>query len=177
MIKPVREDVDKIYIIAKGGHNISKIENMIAWMPEDLPRIQVVDRIPDDLCNKARYLLIIHYSAIDRRITANISDFIKKYVDQGFLICYISEVGIGNVVTSGYRVNEKNIQTEIGIAKSVANNMVDVSYESGVFDSYGSLREYLEGMLPTEKEALSGKKEEKEDIQDDEFDIGKIIHF
>ena len=55
--------------------------------------------------------------------------------------------------------------------------MVDVSYESGVFDSYGSLREYLEGILPTKDDILYGKKEEKKDDQDDEFDISKIIHF
>ncbi len=174
MIKPVREDVDKIYIIAKGGHNISQFEKMVAWMPTGLPKIQIVDRIPDDLHNKARYLLIVHYSAIDRRINANISDFIKKYVDQGFLVCYISEVGIGH---TGHKISEKNIQTEVGIDKQTANNMVDVSYEAGVFDSYGTLREYIESILPTTNNVLfrDEVETEKED-QDDEFDIKKIIH-
>lgn len=155
MIRPVREDIDKIYIVAKGGYTMSKFEEIVRWMPRDIfPGIGVIDRIPNDLGNKARYLLIIHYSAVDRRITSNISDYIKIYVDQGFLVSYVAERGISNMGIPANMISKKNMQIEMGIEEYVFKNMVDICYEEDIHD-YNLFYKYIDNILPKREIVLS----------------------
>jgi len=168
MIRPIREDISEIFIIVKGGHDISKLENFVKWIPNNsdksksnsannLPKIIVMDEVPYKLKNIARYLIVLHYSALDNRISSNASDFIKRYIDQGYLVCYIGEKRFGNVDVicsdeEASKVKEENIQTEFGITKQIARLMVDVSYEQGTLDSFKSLETYLRRILPTRLE-------------------------
>lgn len=162
MIKPIREDVSEIFIVVKGGHNFSKLENYIKWIPNNLkdpnnlPKISILDEVPYSIGNKARYLVVLHYSALDSRMSGNVSDFVKRYVDQGFLVCYIGERRLGvndNIFnangTDAISLKEENIQTEIGISRKVVNLMVDVSYEQGTLDSFASLEAYLQRIIPS----------------------------
>lgn len=158
MIKPVREDISEIFIVVKGGQNFAKLDSFVKWIPNNLkdpnnlPKISVVDEVPYNLSNKARYLLVLHYSALDRRMSSNVSDFVKRYVDQGFLVCYIGEKRFGindNLFErEESKLKEKNIQTEIGISKKIADLMVDVSYEQGTLDNFSDLETYLKKLLP-----------------------------